>query len=86
MLTPLNLGCENIVSERSEAVEGRPKAARLAALENWDDGNEQKFLKTTTDDDGRTDGPPKVTRFYGVIPEIVAFFHKNRFLVYCLFV
>ena len=40
-------------SERSEAAEGRPKAARTTALGNWDDGNEQKFLKTTTDD-GRT--------------------------------
>ena len=28
---------------------GRPKAARTTALGNWDDGNEQKFLKTTTD-------------------------------------
>ena len=30
---------------------GRPKAARLTALGNWDDGNEQKFFEDTTDDD-----------------------------------
>ena len=28
---------------------GRPKAACTTALGNWGDGNEQKFLKTTTD-------------------------------------
>ena len=52
-------------------------AARSTDLGNWDVGNEQNFLKTTTD--GQR--PPKVTQFYGVIPQIVAFFFSKKYVL-----
>ena len=44
---------------------GRLKVARLTALGIWDDRNEKKIVEDHDGrlTDGRTDGPPKVTRF-----------------------